>query len=109
SVKRSRPSSFMRSLAGVDDQIEILLDGERVHVFPAGADGSVKLSISAGPHTLAAAFIRKQQGYRVNGSYDGFYANTRVNELSINGPLGIARRGGTPRQIGRASWRGRVG
>ncbi len=96
SVKRSRPSSFMRSLAGVDDQIEILLDGERVHVFPAGADGSVKLSISAGPHTLAAAFIRKQQGYRVNGSYDGFYANTRVNELSINGPLVIAGRGDTP-------------
>ncbi|MDR2214046.1 MAG: DUF1592 domain-containing protein, partial [Pseudomonadales bacterium] len=87
SVSRSGPASFMRTPVGLKDQIEILLDGERVHLFPPGQAGSVKVPVSAGPHTLAAAFVRQQQGYGVDGTYAGFFANTRVTALSITGPV----------------------
>src|SRR5690606_15141465 len=41
-VTRSGTSSFMRTPVGLKDEIEILLDGQRVHVFPPGQAGSVK-------------------------------------------------------------------
>ncbi|HWK54826.1 MAG TPA: DUF1592 domain-containing protein [Hyphomicrobiales bacterium] len=96
SVSRSRPSTFIRSLVGLQDSIEVLLDGERVHVFAPGEAGKLTLTIGAGPHTLAAAFVREQQGYGVNGSYAGFFNNTRVTALTINGPISISGRGDTP-------------
>jgi cytochrome c551/c552 len=87
SVSRSTPASFMRTPVGLKDEIEILLDGKRVQVFPAAQAGSISVPVSAGAHTLAAAFIRRQQGYGVDGTYAGFFSNTRITSLSISGPL----------------------
>jgi mono/diheme cytochrome c family protein len=95
SVSRSGPASFMRTPVGLKDEIEILLDGRRVHSFPPGQAGSVKVPVSAGAHTLAATFVRKQQGYGVDGTYAGFFANTRVTSLTITGPVQASGPGDT--------------
>ena len=87
SVSRSGAASFMRTPVGLKDAIEILLDGARLHVFEPGAAGSIKVPVTAGLHTLAATFVRKQQGYGVNGTYAGFFANARVTALTITGPV----------------------
>jgi mono/diheme cytochrome c family protein len=95
SVSRSRPGTGMRTPAGMKDEIEVLLDGERVHLFAPGEAGKVTIPVRAGRHDIAAAFVRSQQGYGVNGTYAGYFANTRVTALTITGPTAVTGPGDT--------------
>ena len=100
-----------------DDQIELLLDGERVQLFTitppetatghAFADAHLKarVRISAGPHEVAAAFpkqpttvvLSERQPYEARFN---FYRHRRLHPavyaLSVNGPYEAEGPGETP-------------
>ncbi len=98
-------------------QVELMLDGERVKVFtvqlpPPGSDHSqidahlkIRIPVKAGPHTVAAAFIKlpsalletERQPYQAHFNMDRHpRVQPAVYSVSINGPYNAAKAGDTP-------------
>ncbi len=97
--------------------LELMLDGARVKVFtvqppPKGADHSqidahlkIRIPVKAGPHTVAAAFIKRpsvlleteRQPYQAHFNMDRHpRIQTAVYSVSINGPYNVAGPGSSP-------------
>ncbi len=99
------------------DQLEVLLDGERVQLFTAklpaagndhhvvDKDFNVRLAVKAGPHTLAATFLMKRsalleterQPLQVHFNMDRHpRVQPAVYTSSVNGPYDAKGPGDTP-------------
>jgi cytochrome c551/c552 len=82
---------------GVDDEVEITIDGERVQlVGRTPPRGGIKLKVAAGPHTVGATVVRRANARGVDDLFAELANAAGVNSLGINGPLNPTGPGDTP-------------
>ena len=89
-------SAFALTPVGLEDPVEIVVDGERAALLRAGAPNQVKLTIPAGPHRIEAAFVKTQAPRGVDDLHNVWADSTSVGSLAITGPLNPAGAGDTP-------------
>ncbi|MES2605434.1 MAG: DUF1592 domain-containing protein, partial [Pseudomonadota bacterium] len=89
-------AAFSLDPVGIEDPVEIVLDGERIALLKVGAPNSVKLSIPAGPHKLEAAFVKTQAPRGVDDLHNVWSDSTSVSALTITGPMNATGSGDTP-------------
>ena len=89
-------AAFSLDPVGIEDPVELVIDGERVALFPAGASSQIRLGISAGPHKIEAAFVQTQSPRGVDDLHTVWSNSTSVRAVSINGPLNASGPGDTP-------------
>ena len=89
-------AAFSLDPVGIEDPVELVIDGERVHLFPVGARPTVKLTLPAGPHTIEAAFVKTQSPRGVDDLHKVWADSTSVRAVAIAGPLNPAGPGDTP-------------
>jgi mono/diheme cytochrome c family protein len=82
---------------GVDDEVEITLNGERVQlVGRTPPRGGIRLKILAGPQTIGVAVVRRANARGVDDLFSEHASAAGVNSLTINGPLNPTGPGDTP-------------
>jgi len=89
-------AAFSLDPVGIEDPVELVIDGERVHLFPVDARATVKLSLPAGPHTIEAAFVKTQSPRGVDDLHKVWSDSTSVRSVAIAGPLNPTGPGDTP-------------
>jgi len=89
-------AAFSLNPVGVEDPVELVIDGERVALFPAGGSSRVSLTIPAGPHYVEAAFVKTQSPRGVDDLHNVWANSTVVRSVSINGPANPSGPGDTP-------------
>ncbi len=89
-------AAFSLDPVGIEDPVELVIDGERVALFPPGASSQIRLTISAGPHKIEAAFVQTQSPRGVDDLHTVWSNSTSVRAVSINGPLNASGPGDTP-------------
>lgn len=89
-------AAFSLDPVGIEDPVELVIDGERVALFPAEAGSAVTLSLPAGPHSIEAAFVKTQSPLGVDDLHRVWADSTAVRTVSINGPLNPSGPGDTP-------------
>jgi len=94
-------AAFSLAPVGIEDPVELVIDGERVELFVVGAGSRVTLSIPAGPHTIEAAFVKTQSPRGVDDLHTVWSDSTVVRSVAVTGPLNAVSPGDTPsrRQI----------
>ena len=80
---------------GGDEEVEILLNGERAAVLGRGPR-SATLTVPAGPQTLDVAIIRKRDAQGVDDLFAVHAPTPGVTNVSIVGPLRATGPGDTP-------------
>jgi len=96
-VGRGGAGIFGLAPVGVDDEVEITLDGERVQVVGRTPPrGGIRLKVPAGPHTVGLAVVRRAQARGVDDLFAELANTAGVNSLGINGPLNPTGPGDTP-------------
>ncbi len=88
-------SAFSLDPVGIEDPVEIVIDGERVALLPVGAPSQVKLTIPAGPHKVEAAFVKTQSPRGVDDLHNVWADSTSVGSLAITGPMNASGAGDT--------------
>lgn len=88
-------SAFALDPVGIEDPVEIVIDGERVALLPVGAPNQVKLTIPAGPHKVEAAFVKTQSPRGVDDLHNVWADSTSVASLAITGPMNASGAGDT--------------
>jgi hypothetical protein len=88
-------AAFSLTPVGLEDPVEIVVDGERAALLPAGAPNQVKLALSAGPHKVEAAFVKTQSPRGVDDLHNVWADSTSVGSLAITGPLNATGPGET--------------
>ena len=89
-------AAFSLDPVGIEDPVELVIDGERVHLFPVDARATVKISLPAGPHTIEAAFVKTQSPRGVDDLHKVWSDSTSVRSVAIAGPLNPTGPGNTP-------------
>lgn len=89
-------AAFSLDPVGIEDPVELVIDGERVAMFPVDARSSVTLTIPAGPHTIEAAFVKTQSPRGVDDLHNVWSDSTSVRSVAINGPINATGPGTTP-------------
>ena len=89
-------AAFSLDPVGIEDPVELVIDGERAHLFPVGARSTVTLSLPAGPHTIEAAFVKTQSPLGVDDLHNVWSNSTSVRSVAINGPMNPTGPGNTP-------------
>jgi hypothetical protein len=89
-------SAFSLTPVGLEDPVEIVVDGERVALLPVGAPNQVKLALTAGPHKVEAAFVKTQSPRGVDDLHNVWADSTSVGSLAITGPMNATGTGDTP-------------
>lgn len=89
-------AAFSLTPVGVEDPVELVVDGERVALLPVGSPGLVKLSIPAGPHKIEAAFVKTQAPRGVDDLHSVWADSTAVSSVAIAGPINATGSGDTP-------------
>ena len=89
-------AAFSLDPVGIEDPVELVIDGERVHLFPVDARPTVTLSLPAGPHTIEAAFVKTQSPRGVDDLHHVWSDSTSVRSVAIAGPLNPSGPGDTP-------------
>jgi len=77
------------------EELEVLLDGERIQVVPARPTIDLKLAIKAGRHALGVTFVRKPPA-GADEIWNVFASNSGVQNVAITGPLAPTGLGATP-------------
>ena len=96
-VGRAGGGLFGLAPVGVDDQVEITLNGERVQLIGRVAPrGGIRLRIPAGPQTIGVAVVRRANARGVDDLFSELANTAGVTNLTINGPLNPAGPGDTP-------------
>ena len=95
-VARAGGGLFGLAPVGTDDSVEITLDGDRVRLLDRNARGAVRLTITAGPHTVGVAVVRKANARGVDDLFSELASSAGVNSVTINGPLNPTGPGDTP-------------
>ncbi len=89
-------AAFALNPVGVEDPVELVIDGERVALLPVGAPSVVKLNIPAGPHKIEAAFVKTQAPRGVDDLHNVWADSTSVSTVAITGPMNASGSGDTP-------------
>jgi len=89
-------AAFSLDPVGIEDPVELVIDAERVALFPAGAPARTTLSISAGPHVVEAAFVKTQSPLGVDDLHNVWSNSTMLRSVAINGPVNPTGPGVTP-------------
>lgn len=89
-------AAFSLTPVGLEDPVEVVIDGERAALLPAGAPNQVKLTVPAGPHRIEAAFVKTQSPRGVDDLHNVWAASTSVGSVALTGPLNPAGPGDTP-------------
>jgi hypothetical protein len=89
-------AAFSLDPVGIEDPVELVIDGERVHLFPVGARATVTITLSAGPHAIEAAFVKTQSPRGVDDLHKVWSDSTSVRSVAIAGPLNPTGPGDTP-------------
>jgi cytochrome c551/c552 len=96
-VGRAGVGFFGLPAVGVDDDVEITIDGQRVQtVGRTPPRGGIKLKVAAGPHVVGVAVIRKSNARGVDDLFAELANTAGVNSLGINGPINATGPGDTP-------------
>jgi mono/diheme cytochrome c family protein len=96
-VGRAGAGFFGLPAVGVDDDVELTIDGQRVQVVGRTPPrGGIRLKVTAGPHTVGVAVIRKANARGVDDLFAELASTAGVNSLGINGPLNPTGPGDTP-------------
>jgi hypothetical protein len=90
-------SAFVLTPVGLKDPVEIVIDGERVALLPAGAPPRITLSVAAGPHKIEAAFVPVEAPRGVDDLHNVWAESSSVNNVIIKGPLNATGPGNTVR------------
>jgi hypothetical protein len=88
-------AAFSLTPVGIEDPVEIVIDGERVALLPVGAPNQVKLSVTAGPHRVEAAFVKTQAPRGADDLHSVWADSTSVGSTSITGPINATGPGDT--------------
>jgi hypothetical protein len=89
-------AAFSLAPVGIEDPVELVIDGERVGLFEVGARSRVTLFIPAGPHTIEAAFVKTQSPRGVDDLHTVWSDSTVVRSVAVTGPLEAVGPGDTP-------------
>lgn len=89
-------AAFSLTPVGIEDPVEVVVDGERVALLPVGAPNQVKLSLPAGPHKVEVAFIKTQSPRGVDDLHSVWADSTSVGSVAITGPMNATSAGNTP-------------
>ncbi|MBT5483694.1 MAG: DUF1592 domain-containing protein [Gammaproteobacteria bacterium] len=89
-------AAFSLDPVGIEDPVELVIDGERVKLFPAGTGSQVSLTIPAGPHTIEAAFVKTQSPLGVDDLHTVWSDSTVMRSVAISGPVNATGPGNTP-------------
>ncbi|MDG2175332.1 MAG: DUF1592 domain-containing protein [Gammaproteobacteria bacterium] len=89
-------AAFSLAPVGIEDPVELVIDGERVGLFEVGARSRVTLYIPAGPHTIEAAFVKTQSPRGVDDLHTVWSDSTVVRSVAVTGPLDAVGPGDTP-------------
>jgi hypothetical protein len=89
-------AAFALDPVGIEDPVELVIDGERVALLPVGTPNQVKLKIPAGPHKIEAAFVKTQAPRGVDDLHNIWADSTSVSTVAIAGPLNASGSGDTP-------------
>ncbi len=89
-------AAFSLTPVGLADPVEIVMDGERVALLPAGAPNMVKLVVPAGPHRIEAAFVKTQSPRGADDLHNVWAASTSVGSVALTGPMNPSGSGDTP-------------
>ena len=95
-VARAGGGLFGLPPVGVDDAVEITIDGERVRVLGRDARGPVRLAVPAGSHAIGVAVVRRANARGVDDLFSELASSAGVNGLTITGPLNPTGPGDTP-------------
>jgi len=95
-IGRQGGGLFGLAPVGVDDSVEVTLNGERIRVLDRNARGPLRLKIPAGPQTIGVAVVRKSNARGVDDLFSEHAASAGVTNLVINGPLNPTGPGDTP-------------
>ena len=96
-IGRAGGGGFGLAAVGGDDEVELTIDGERVQVIGRAAPrGGLRLKVSAGPHRVGVAVIRKSNPRGVDDLYNELANVAGVTSLGINGPFNATGPGDTP-------------
>jgi len=95
-VGRGGAGFFGLPAVGVDDDVEITIDGQRVQVVGRTPPrGGIKLKVPAGPHAVGVAMVRKSNARGVDDLFAELASTAGVNSLGINGPINATGPGDT--------------
>jgi Protein of unknown function (DUF1592)/Protein of unknown function (DUF1588)/Protein of unknown function (DUF1585)/Protein of unknown function (DUF1587)/Protein of unknown function (DUF1595) len=89
-------AAFSLTPVGIEDPVELVIDGERVALLPVGAPNLVSLKIPAGPHKIEAAFVKTQAPRGVDDLHNVWADSTSVSSVAITGPRNATGAGDTP-------------
>jgi hypothetical protein len=89
-------AAFSLAPVGIEDPVELVIDGERVGLFEVGAGSRVTLTIPAGPHKIEAAFVKTQSPRGVDDLHTVWSDSTVVRSVAVTGPLNAVGPGDTP-------------
>jgi hypothetical protein len=96
-VGRAGGGLFGLAPVGVDDEVELTFNGERVQVIGRTPPrGGIRLKIPAGPQTIGVAVVRRANARGVDDLFAELANTAGVNSLAINGPLNPTGPGDTP-------------
>lgn len=95
-ARTSANSAFALDPVGIEDPVELVIDGERVALLPVGAPSQVKLNIAAGPHKIEAAFVKTQAPRGVDDLHNVWADSTSVGSVAVTGPMNATGVGDTP-------------
>ncbi|MES2625989.1 MAG: DUF1592 domain-containing protein [Pseudomonadota bacterium] len=89
-------SAFVLTPVGLKDPVELVIDGERVALLPAGSPPRITLSVAAGPHKIEAAFVPIEAPRGVDDLHSVWSESTVLSNVAIKGPLNATGPGNTP-------------
>jgi hypothetical protein len=96
-IGRNGGGLFGLAPVGVDDEVELTLNGERVQLVGRAAPrGGIRLKIPAGPQTIGVAVVRRANARGVDDLFSELASTAGVTNLTINGPLNPTGPGDTP-------------
>src|ERR1043166_8817607 len=96
-VGRNGGGLFGLPPVGVDDEIEITLNGQRMQLLGRNVPrGGVRLKIPAGPQTIGVPSVRRATARGVDALFSELANAAGVTSLGINGPLNPTGPGDTP-------------
>jgi len=81
---------------GGDDDVEITIDGERVALLPRTGPRGVTVAVTAGPHMLGAALVRRRDAEGVDDLFAVHAGSIGVTNVAVVGPLRAGGSGDTP-------------
>jgi mono/diheme cytochrome c family protein len=92
-IGAGRAGGIGATVATRADDLDVTIDGQRVNLQ---GKTQARLPIAAGPHTIAAAVVRRSHVDGADGVYDAPTRTPGISQISIAGPFNARGAGDTP-------------